>query len=408
MKNKTLASYLSSNTNTHQTPQGIFSARVRHIILDDKTNPQIFKEYGEWASLGGIFFNKNTNPNPDKSFSSDSFALPLFPNKKEYPLKNELVYIISLPNNLIQSDVNNITYYYFSPINIWNNPHHNAIPDPINGELTEAQKRDYEETSKGLTRKVKDNSTEINLGDTFKEKINVKTLLPYEGDIIEEGRWGNSIRFGSTVKNAQIPNPWSSTGEDGDPITIIRNGQREEHNEPWIPQVEDINDDKSSIYITSTQKLPVKSPSTKYKSFQKPPTSIDQYDKPQEIFISDRVVIIAKKDSILLNSKKSIHLNAVESFNVDSPTSILQSDKVLLGDKNATEPIILGNKFLKDFKQLLTDMNSLCKALQTPIGTPVPYVPNLNIPPPAVKLDVSSQKMLTLLETYKSKISKSK
>ena len=40
-------------------------------------------------------------------------------------------------------------------------------------------------------------------------------------------------------------------------ITIIKNGQHEEDTEPWVPQVEDINTDKSSIYLTTTQKIPI-------------------------------------------------------------------------------------------------------------------------------------------------------
>jgi hypothetical protein len=38
-----------------------------------------------------------------------------------------------------------------------------------------------------------DQSTEIFLGTTFKERSNIHPLLPFEGDVIQEGRWGNSI-----------------------------------------------------------------------------------------------------------------------------------------------------------------------------------------------------------------------
>ena len=71
----------------------------------------------------------------------------------------------------------------------------------------------------------------------------IKSILPYEGDIIYEGRWGQSFRLGSTVNNANIPNTWSSAGENGDPITILRNNQYDDGNDPWVPQVEDINQD---------------------------------------------------------------------------------------------------------------------------------------------------------------------
>ena len=75
---------------------------------------------------------------------------------------------------------------------------------------------------------------------------------------------------------------------------------------------------------------------------------------------------------------------------------------------NATEPIILGETFLTDLSSLLKNIISLSQALQTPIGTPVPNVPNANIPIPAVRVEASAQDMVNRIEKYKSKISKTK
>ena len=71
------------------------------------------------------------------------------------------------------------------------------------------------------------------------------------------------------------------------------------------------------------------------------------------------------------------NLNSINSINLDSPTTVIQSDKVLLGDKNARESVILGDKFLADFQSLMSTLISLTAALQTPIGTPIPFVPNV-------------------------------
>ena len=102
--------------------------------------------------------------------------------------------------------------------------------------------------------------TGVNLGKYFQEALNIKPLLPYEGDYIIEGRFGNSIRLGSTNIGEDIPdennNNWSSTGNTGDPITIIRNGQSNELDDKgWVPTIEDINDDLTSLYLTSNQQL---------------------------------------------------------------------------------------------------------------------------------------------------------
>jgi hypothetical protein len=378
-------------------------------MLDDKTYPSVFKNFGEWSSIGGIFFSKINAPNPDKNFSTDNFAKPLFPNNKTFPLINEIVYIVALPNNDIQSNVSSLDYYYFQPVNIWNSTHHNAIPDPIlNSNLPPSQQQDYQQTSGGTVRRVTDGGTEINLGNTFKEKINIKSVQPFEGDIINEGRWGQSIRFGSTVNNSIIPNPWSRVGNNGDPIYILRTGQYADGKDPWIPQVEDINKDISAIYATSTQNIPIQVSSKNYNSYQNAPTSPDKFAGEQIILNSGRLLFNTKTDSILFSSKKTINLNSVESVNIDSPTFIANSKNIFLGDKNATEPVILGNTFLNDLRQLLTQLITLSTALQSPIGTPGPSAPNLIIAGPAQAMVTNAQNMLNRINNYKSKVSKTK
>jgi len=400
---------LKGTPSANQQPSSIFSARVRHAMVDEKTENKAFKDFGEWSSIGCVFFDKLNSPNPNPQFTTDNFARPLFPNNSIIPVKNELVYVIALPNSNVQGDVNEQTYYYFQPINIWNSTHHNAIPDPINGESTPAaQSQDYEQTSVGSVRRVTDGSTEIDLGKDFKEKLSIRNLQPYEGDLIYQGRWGQSFRFGSTNKDASIPNPWSKSGENGDAITIIKNGQHEEDSDPWVPQVEDINDDKSSVYLTTTQEIPIDLSSKSYKSYSSSPTAAPLFNEEQIILNSGRLLFNSKSDSILFSSFDTINLNSVNSVNIDTPKTIISSPEIYLGDKNATEPVILGDKFLSDFSSLLTSLISLCSALGTPIGTPIPFVPNASIPAPATQTLVKAQTMLNKIQMYKSKVSKSK
>jgi len=399
----------SSNPSTPQASDQIFAARVKDIILDDATTPNLFKNNGEWAAIGGILFSRINTPNPEKDPETDSFARPLFSNHKNFPLINELVYVITLPNTNIQGKVDSVSFYYFQPINVWNNNHHNGIPNPLaGGQLPDAQKRDYEQTSAGAVRKVTDGGTDIDLGRTFKENLNIKTILPYEGDVIYEGRWGQSLRFGSTVNDSKISNPWSKVGKNGDPITILRNAQFDDGKDPWIPQVEDINKEGSSIYFTSTQEIPLKVSSKSYNSYKTAPTSPDKFAGEQIILNSGRLVFNSKEDSILFSSKDTINLNAVNSVNIDAPLTVIQSKEVLLGDKNARESVILGDKFLTDLSKLLTQIIALGTALQSPIGTPAPFVPNVAIPVPAVNVTQTATEMLNKIQTYKSKVSKTK
>ena len=365
---------LSSPSQTTSAKSGVYPARVRKIILDDKRYPDLFKKYGEWSSIGYILFDIINNPSADKD--SMLIAKPLFPNIKIYPLENEFVSIILLPDSNSETNVNSKTYYYLPPVNVWNNIHHNAVPDSIN-EPSDDQKRDYEQSQAGAVRRVTDGSTEINLGETFKERLDTKSLLPFEGDYILEGRWGNSIRFGSTVNDSNIKNNWSENGENGDPIIILRNGQHDDGKDAWVPQVENINKDQSSIYITSNQIIPLNPSSEDYTSYKSDaPTNINKFQGNQIILNSGRLVLNSYEDNILLSSLKTINLNAKKDITFDTPKNIiLSSGKIYLGNKNATEPLLLGNKTVTLLQELLSNLNvfmGICSSLiSTPPGTPV-------------------------------------
>lgn len=238
--------------------------RVVHIILDNK-DPE-WQKYGGWDSLGLIKFVPAYSEIGSNE-ESVNIAKPLFPNIKQYPLKYELTWVIQLPDPSTAGNPNFSSFYYINSINLWNHPHHNAFPAIDFKNLPENQQLNYQEINSGLAKQEADKNKEFKLGETFKEKSNIKPLLPFEGDIIYEGRWGQSIRFGSTVLNR---NSWSSTGSMGDPITIIRNGQNPKVSDPkkgWIPTVEDINGDNTSIWFTSNQKIPINVASTNLKSF---------------------------------------------------------------------------------------------------------------------------------------------
>ena len=393
-----------------QDNSNIFAVRVRHIILDETTETKVFSEYGGWSSIGCIFFDKINEPNPNPQFTTDNFARPLFPNQSAIPLKNEIVYVMTMPNSSIQENVNEVDYYYFQSVNIWGSTHHNAIPNPINNNDTipESQTQDYQQTETGNVRRVTDGGTDIDLGDTFEEKLEVRNLLPYEGDYIYQGRWGNTIRLGSTVTDATIPNTWSSTGEDGDPIMILKNGQHDEDTEPWVPQVEDINTDLSSIYLTSTQTLPIDVASKNYNSYFSAPVATEVFDSEQVVINSGRILFNAKSDNILLSSFDTINLNSLNSLNVDTPKTIIQSREIYLGDKYATEPVILGNTFLTDFEDLLKKLVKMSKSLTTPIAEFPPKKPVKTLIPDAMGVLLQSQKMIGRLRKYKSTVSKSK
>jgi len=345
--------------------------RVTNIILDD-SNVDMYKAAGGDNGIGAITFNSISIPNNAAGFN---FAYPLFPNIKQFPLINEIVYLISLPRSDSQNTPGNERRYYITATNIWNHPHHNALP--TSGSITEDQENDYQAIKGGSVRRVQDQSTEIYLGSTFKERTNIHPLRPFEGDIIHEGRWGNSIRFGSTVKGK--PNNWSSgSSQDGDPITIIRNGQpTNSSDEGWTLITENVNHDLASIYATSTQKIPISASYTEFNSYQTSPVAANQYQDNQILLNSGRLFFNSNKDHILFSSKKSIGLSAVEGINIDTTNNVtISSNKIYLGSKDATEPLLLGNatqqllrSLIEGMKQFMTVASTATSATGEPLPT---------------------------------------
>jgi hypothetical protein len=383
------------------------SYRVTDIILDN-THPK-FKQYGEWNGIGTIEFEPLDINSEDKSINT--IATPLIPYLKNYPLVNEIVLIFKLTNRDIDQVSNTTSYYYLNPLNLWNHPHHNAYPNAIHTtQSPDSQQKDYQSIEEGSVRRVTDNSTEINLnspkvGGTFIEKTNIHPLLPYAGDVIVEGRFGNSIRFGSTAKSkGSIKNIWSGNGsENGDPITIIRNGQPEDSTEEgWVPISENINKDLGSIYLTSTQKIGL---FTDIKNFpaitSDQPTTLNSYNKNQVILNSGRLVLNTNSDHLILNSKKSISLSSMEDIGLYSKKGNIniQANSVKLGDTTANQSLILGDNFIEDFKYLLNSLNILCDSL-----TSEPTLGPASIAATNTKLAI--EKVLSNSDSFLSKVSK--
>ena len=208
------------------------------------------------------------------------------------------------------------------------------------------------------------------------------------------------MRFGSTVLGQ---NPWSNTGDNGDPIFILRNGQTPSQDNPWIPVNENINSDLGSVYITSTQQIPIDVASAIYNSYPSdPPQTPNQYDKNQIILNSGRLLFNSNSDHILLTSGKSVNINAYNSFNVDTDNVYIQSSKIYLGDKDADEPLLLGNQTVDVLDSLINTLKSFMTICESLIGVP-PGAPVVPINSIAVTVKNSLTTIQRDLENIKSK-----
>jgi hypothetical protein len=359
-------------------------ARVTDIVLNDE-HPQ-FNVVGQWNGVGAIFYEI---VNALGQISGNNFALPYNAQLKTYPLVNEIVLLINSPSSQQGELSSNSSYFYMSPLALWNHPHHDAYPNPVSSGAALNQNQDYISNGEGNVRRVEDGSTEINLNyknfpnpsqDNFIEESNIHPLLPFTGDSLLEGRFGQSIRFGHTTLNqtSNIQNNWSSAGKNTDPITIIKNGQPTNVSDRgWIPVTENISSDLSSLYLTSYQKIPFSIANENFVSYTTPPTTPSQFINPQIILNSDRIVLNAKTDSVLISGQNSVGISSNNSVNIESTNEIdIASKLVKLGSANASQAVLRGDETIAYLKILITELQNLSEALKViqdwPGGVPAP------------------------------------
>lgn len=228
--------------------------RVKSIVLGPYKGNTTQKDpdYGSPADIGKIKYELLYSPlGTSKSKEVSEPAWPIFNFIKQFPVVNEIVLILFGPGEGLNDKASNQQFFYFPPYQLWNHANHSAFPNM--SEYAEYLKQ-YNNEAGYLGSKT--NGASIPLGYTFEENQEVKNLQPFEGDIILQARFGQSIRFGSTVPVMKKNNNWSNSGNNGDPITIIVNGQGQNKTlSKFDPIVEDINKDKSSIYLTSGQEI---------------------------------------------------------------------------------------------------------------------------------------------------------
>lgn len=185
-------------------------------------------------------------------------AWPMFNFLRQYPVVNEIVLILAGPTEKLNDGSSKQQYFYFPPYALWNKANHGAFPN-----MAQYSKflKDFQAVQGYSGTSV---SGSLPLGYTFQENELVRNLQPFEGDTIMQGRFGQSIRFGSTVQGIrktpgeryEPANTWSNSPKNGDPITIILNSQAQiKPDLKFSTMVENINKDGSAIYMTSTQEI---------------------------------------------------------------------------------------------------------------------------------------------------------
>ena len=360
----------------------ILTGIVTDIVLNDNSDSFKYKQ-SQYSSIGTIKFQlleNNTNLSPKDDFD----AIPIFPNIVCYPLIGEVVIVIkSIGNSPSKTNDGTSIFYYLPNINLFNTPSFNPSSYSPSYRRNNIRLKSKETILPyRTTNSVNDRTPPLTPpgNSLFVDNGNVRPAKIFTGDIVFQGRFGNNIRFSSTRPGAN--NSWSTPNENsrnGDPITIINNGIHNSDKASFIPFTENPTQDKSSIYLTTTQVLPINQPEVNFNASSEPPISLTGYSMPQILINSDRLVLAAKKDSVIIAAGQNINLFS-RNVGIDAKNELsVSSNNIRLGNVNADEALMLGNSTNDLLKKALISLNQLVELLQDskifPGGTPAPNEP---------------------------------
>ena len=237
----------------------------------------------------------------DGSVNTTLEAYPLDANIKRIPILGESILIISTDAAETKGGILTTRHYYMNPTGVQSNIHNNAIPDAKTLFVNDTSDT-YPDSSAGNPNPSGASDSEKGLGDGFEEREDVGSLQPFLGDVLIEGRFGHSLRFGNTPSSAGgTHDPSWSSDTSNDPLTILSNGRSSggSYNKFII---EDVQSDLSSIWLTSSQKIKLSTSNTL-------PSSVDnqsQFSEPSIILNSDRIILNSKSDYVILSGAKSV------------------------------------------------------------------------------------------------------
>lgn len=237
------------------------------------------------------------------------YARPATFNRR-IPLIGEQVYVISAPtNDWSATGVKGIGFLYFSPLN--------STDDLTLHQFSKLWSRKASVKSKPTAQRKSDKEIP---GYTFpKTPKRTFNIQPFEGDDIFEGRFGQSLRFGSTIlgdTSVYDKKPTWKGAANTDPIVILRikkpsggtsKGVSTSSKERGFSNkyvVEDIDKDEASIYLTSTQVI-----SQLKAGFNKnlDTKTLGTWKQGSQAVVSaDRIILNARKNKLFLIGKEQV------------------------------------------------------------------------------------------------------
>jgi len=307
--------------------------------------------------------------------------------------------------------------YYLGPVNTVNSPNWNVdhmnlgksselggIAKSVAGALG-LNKYGVSSTfpsSNQIKRLQKDFKTPL---DDSLDRYKRKKLIETHGDMVFEGRHGNSLRIGSRdmnpyiiISNGRSLGNDTESNLDGTIVMISDDGTIHEHFPGDIEFVEEGEPEQTMFVLSSDTVGKDKEEGQKRMIGSKDPESEEStglynylWNEPHFFLNSDKITINSKKESIFLSSIQDVVIGAGKTLEfVSENETVIESSNIYLGrqarikkaegGEEPAEPLVLGEQlrlFLEELIGILETQHGLCQGAPIPImdSTGAPLVP---------------------------------
>ena len=405
------STFVKSNKNRIRVP-GVYNdieipfymQFVPGIVTDVVTSTKHYAYSGTKRNINSILATKHVGKDlMDRKGSQSELEnryVPLMRGMADVPMVGDPVLLCTIGN------VN----YYLGPLNPENNPNYNK--DHLNRKETDYKinASDHRNYSKKIINGV---STSFIDGTEFsrvQKSPNIHLDNPGKnfeadlmGDMVFEGRYGNSIRIGSRnvnplvfISNGRLPKNETESPLDSSFLGMIHYGSLRQHFEPMYT-VDEVDSDTGEVTSTSYKPFVLSSDEPSLENDRSlnsmiqflyggretyDPTSVlygygmvDQSETMDPIPIegsqmflrSDRITLDSRKDDIFLSSFGNVHIGTGQNLTISTKSDvIIESNNIYLGkdskdkkDNNETpEPLVLGEQLRLVLKEMLDILSS--------------------------------------------------
>ena len=328
-----LLSPVINQINVGKADEGEMAEVIVVYATEEQLDESPIDDLPDYRFLGAIKFRKILT---QQNLSNDQLmvAYPLNLNIVDFPVKGETVFIQKIYDK----------FYYTDRVNIYNSPN-NASTLGSSQKFNTVKSSKSQKTLDTAETGVVENKEEpdgIFLGDYFKPNFNIRPLMPNEGDILIQGRFGNTLRFGS-VDNAPTIKLRAGQISDFDKFdegsTLI-----DEINEKPLnaPLEENINLDASSMWMTTDETVSLTPATLEDPNIYPSSVAPEVFDGKQIILNSGRLIFNSKEDGILGFSNGPIDLSTLDVFSVSAKQRLdLYSPTISVGRRDKTKNINL-------------------------------------------------------------------